>query len=124
MVQSRFNVPDEDPEGMDLPCLDEGAKFDQEKSRYDLIDPYALDVLAQIYTYGANKYTDNNWRKGMRYGRIFAAMMRHAWAFWRGEDNDPESGLPHLGHAMWQCLTLLHYHRFKIGEDDRIKLIL
>ena len=42
----------------------------------------------------------NNWRQGgMRWGQVFASLQRHLWAWWRGEDKDPESGLSHLAHA-------------------------
>jgi len=98
-----------------------GVKFDEGKNRYDLIPGYALDELAKIYTYGTKKYDDNNWRKGMKWGRIFGAMMRHAWAFWRGEDRDPESGLLHLAHAAWQCFTLMEYAKTHPELDDRFQ---
>lgn len=97
----------------------EGVKFDQGKNRYDLISGYALDELVKIYTYGTKKYDDNNWRKGMKWGRVFGAMMRHAWAFWRGESLDPESGLPHLAHAAWNCFSLMEYERIHPELDDR-----
>lgn len=99
----------------------EGSKFDEGKIRYDLIDAYALHELAKIYTHGSLKYADNNWRKGFKWSRIFGAMMRHAWAFWRGEDIDPESGHPHLASVAWTCFTLLNFSKYNIGEDDRIK---
>lgn len=98
-----------------------GVKFDEGKIRYDLIDAYSLEMLALVYTFGANKYSDNNWRKGFKWGRIFGAISRHIWAFWRGENDDPESKLPHLAHAAWGCFTLLNFNKFKIGEDERIK---
>ncbi len=97
----------------------EGVKFDEGKNRYDLIDSYALDELAKIYTYGTVKYDDNNWRKGLKFSRIFGALMRHSWAFWRGEDNDPESGLPHMAHAAWQCFTLINFSKYQKDLDDR-----
>jgi hypothetical protein len=99
--------------------LKEGVKFDQGKNRYDLIPGYPLDELAKIYTYGTTKYDDNNWRKGLAWGRLFGAMMRHAWAFWRGQSLDPESGLHHLAHAAWQCFALMEYERTKPELDDR-----
>lgn len=64
---------------------------------------------------------DNNWRKGMKWGRVFGALMRHAWAFWRGEDIDKESGHPHMAHAAWQCLTLMNYCKTHPELDDRVK---
>jgi len=98
-----------------------GIKFDGEKERFDLIPAQPLIELAKIYTYGAKKYEDNNWRKGVAWGRIFGALMRHLWAFWRGEDLDQESGLPHLAHAAWGCFTLLEYMNTQKTLDDRVK---
>lgn len=97
-----------------------GRKDDQAKSRYDLISPLALEQLARVLTYGAAKYNDRNWEKGIAYSRVFAAIMRHLWAWMRGEDTDPESKLPHLAHAMCGCHFLLHFVESKrTGLDDR-----
>ncbi len=59
--------------------------------------------------------------KGTRWGRYYAAAQRHLNAFWAGEDMDPESGLPHLAHAMWCCATLLDYSKDHKDMDDRKK---
>lgn len=99
----------------------EFQKHDTGKPRYDLIDPWALDILAQVYTYGAKKYSANNMNIGTHWSRYFAACMRHLWAFWRGEDEDPESGLPHLAHAAWSVFTLLRYTIDQREFDDRPK---
>lgn len=99
--------------------LANGVKYDEGKNRYDLIPPDALDELAKVFTYGTIKYEDRNWEKGMGWGRLFGAAMRHLWAFWRGEDKDPESGLHHLAHATWNCLCLLSMFMRKAGADDR-----
>lgn len=100
----------------------EGKKFDTGKRRWDLVPPAALDAVVEIYDFGAAKYADRNWELGINYGRVFAACMRHLWAFWRGEELDPESGKPHLAHAAWNCLALLHFEQNKEkygGFDDR-----
>lgn len=99
----------------------EGVKYDGGKLRYDLIPADALEELAAIYTMGAGKYEDHNWRKGMSWSRVFAALMRHAWAWFRGEDIDPESGLSHLAHAAWNCFTLINYAKTRPEFDNRIK---
>ena len=36
--------------------MSEGIKFDQNKTRYDLLAPDALEAIAQVFTYGAVKY--------------------------------------------------------------------
>lgn len=99
----------------------EGDKFDNSKTRYDLMSPIALEYLALVYTFGAVKYKDHNWRKGIRWSRIFGAIMRHLWAWMLGEDVDDESGLPHLAHAMWGCATLLEYAVICQDKDDRFR---
>lgn len=96
-----------------------GNKDDGEKPRVDLVPPEAVFALATVFTYGANKYSDRNWEGGMRWGRVFAAMMRHAWAWWRGEDLDPESGYPHVWHVLACAAMLVTYWDRKVGEDDR-----
>lgn len=98
---------------------EEGKKFDNGKLRFDLMPVDSLMELAGVYTYGAAKYDDRNWERGIAWSRVFAAMMRHAWAFWSGEDNDPESGLPHMAHAAWCCMALIHYAHFNRELDDR-----
>ena len=99
----------------------EGKKNDEGKLRYDLIPTYALEELARVYTIGARKYADNNWRKGFRWGRIFGALMRHAWSWWRGERLDPVDGQHHLASVAWTAFTLMEFEKKGIGEDDRIK---
>jgi hypothetical protein len=98
-----------------------GVKYDSGKLRYDLIPVGPLQTLAQVYTMGAEKYADDNWRQGLPWKRIYAALQRHLNAFWGGEDFDSESGLPHLGHAAWGCFTLLEYLNTKRSFDDRVK---
>lgn len=96
-----------------------GVKYDDGKPRWALMPAYSLEEVAKVYTFGATKYADNNWRKGMLWSRTFSAIMRHAWAFWRGETLDPETGLHHMAHCAFGCLTLIEYTRKKTPTDDR-----
>lgn len=97
----------------------EGRKDDEQKLRYDLLSPIALEELVKVYTQGAEVYGDRNWEQGIKYSRIFAAIMRHLWAWYTGENLDKKSGLNHCAHAAWGCFTLIHY-QFKRKEfDDR-----
>jgi len=98
----------------------EGAKFDANKERFDLLPSYPLWELVRIYTYGAQKYDPENWRKGMPWGKLFSACLRHLYKWWMGEDCDKESGLHHLAHAAFQCFALMEYQRLKVGKDDRM----
>jgi hypothetical protein len=101
----------------------QGVKHDQGKARYDLLPPEALAGLAEILGYGAAKYAPHNWRKGMDWSRVFAAAQRHVWAYWTGEDTDPESGLPHIDHALCCLAFLSAYQKAGLGTDDRNNLL-
>jgi hypothetical protein len=96
-----------------------GGQKGQKVARYDLIPPEALDAVAQVYGMGARKYEDNNWRKGYAWSLSFAALMRHAWAFWRGETYDRESGLHHMAHAVFHALALIQNTTDYPNYDDR-----
>jgi hypothetical protein len=100
----------------------QGTKDDAGKPRFSLAPAEALTAIVEVFTYGAVKYTPDNWRNGMNYRRMMDAAERH-WSAWKlGEKTDPESGLHHLAH-MGCCVMMLlswelcprRYRRF----DDR-----
>ena len=96
-----------------------GIKHDGDKLRWDLLPYAALSDVAAVFNLGAEKYTAWNWMGGMPYSRVFNSAQRHLLAFWSGEDNDPESGEPHIAHAAANLLFLLTYAKQGIGSDDR-----
>lgn len=56
---------------------------------------------------GALKYGRTNWRhSGVKASIYFDACNRHMAAWFEGEDNDPDSGIPHLGHAL-ACIAII-----------------
>lgn len=98
----------------------QGTKFDNGKPMMDLLDPYAIEQLALVLTFGANKYAAHNWRGGIQTSRLIAAALRHIFAYLKGEDKDPESGLPHIAHAMCCCMFILGLSS-NTNLDDRYK---
>ena len=87
-----------------------GVKFDSGKPQYGLFPPFALEEVAKVLTYGAQKYMPNNWRHvDNSPKRYFDAAQRHMWAIARGEFNDSESGYPHAAHAATCLLFLMEY---------------
>lgn len=97
----------------------EGRKDDGDKPPHHLIAPEIQDALAQVLAFGARKYAPRNWEKGMAWSRPFSALMRHMWAWWRGEHSDPETGMSHLWHAACCLMFLVAYEQRKAGRDDR-----
>jgi len=96
-----------------------GQKHDSGKVRLELLSAAALEDVAQVMTFGAVKYGDHNWRGGFKWTRIIGAVLRHIFAWMRGVDKDPESGLNPLAHAMCGLMFLLEFYHTKAGEDDR-----
>lgn len=99
--------------------LAEGVKFDNDKNRIELLPSEAIEKIAEVFTLGAKKYEDDNWRKGISWRRVFGAMMRHMWAWARGVDKDPEWGKSHLAHAGACLFFLLWYEDHRREFDDR-----
>ncbi|HEY6022243.1 MAG TPA: dATP/dGTP diphosphohydrolase domain-containing protein [Candidatus Paceibacterota bacterium] len=53
------------------------------------------------------KYGRSNYRViGVRASIYFDALIRHVYAWFEGEERDPDSGLPHLSHAL-ACLAII-----------------
>ena len=94
-------------------------KQDGGKPRMDLIAPEMMTALGEVLAFGAAKYAPRNWERGMSWGRCFGALMRHMWAWWRGEACDPETGFSHLWHASCCLMFLVAYEARGAGTDDR-----
>jgi hypothetical protein len=101
------------------------GRFNENKIRYDLMPPWGVEQIAKVYTYGTIKYDDDNWWKGLKWKKdVLGCVFRHVWKWVRGEKVDDESGLHHLAHAAWNCITLMEYERCDIGTDDRVPYVL
>ncbi|WP_127109897.1 dATP/dGTP diphosphohydrolase domain-containing protein [Pararhodobacter zhoushanensis] len=117
MKGNQWNAADADFRDQDI--LTAAVKADDSKPRYDLIPPEALEALAEILTFGAAKYAPRNWECGFRWGRVFAALMRHLWAWWARSGPDAETGRSHLWHALACLVFLIAFEARATGEDDR-----
>ena len=95
-------------------------KNDNDKVRMELLPEMALVEVAKVFTFGSKKYGDMNYMKGMEWSRLIGAVRRHTSAFLLREDNDPESGIPHLAHAVAGLLMLLEYQKRALGTDNRV----
>lgn len=125
-------------------------RYNTGKLKWSLIHWDSIVSMVRVLMYGAHKYSvfedekgniitgaeispdaatklkvsssgQQNWRKGLSVTECSESLMRHLLAFMEGEDNDPESGLSHLGHI--QCNAMfLQYARDNMPElDDRFK---
>ena len=103
-----------------------GGQKGSKEERYDLIPTEPPRLLATLYGRGAQKYDDDNWRRGYDWKLSYAALQRHINQFWSGEDIDPETQVPHVINAAWHCFTLAQFmidhpeydNRYKVGTTN------
>lgn len=108
-----------DPSG--LPLSAPGAKADEGKVMGGLLLDFAhaLELVAEVGTHGAEKYSRGGWvavDDGQR--RYLDAAMRHLLKLGKGEQDDADSGLPHLAHIAWNFLAVLDLQRRDLAHDD------
>ena len=98
----------------------QGVKYDGEKPKMHLLPPKAINEVAKVLTFGAQKYDEENWRKlEDLQSRYSSGALRHIFAHLDSEDLDPESGLSHLAHAICCLLYKLEIEleNAKIEEE-------
>lgn len=100
---------------------EKGIKHDQGKNRLELLSSHAIEEIGKVLTFGAKKYADHNWRGGLTYSRCLGATFRHLFAYLRGENKDPETGLSHISHALCELMFLSDFEHTRPDLDDRYK---
>lgn len=73
--------------------------------------PKSISHVAAHFTKGSLKYPDledhrANWELGYDFSLSFDALCRHLFAWWHGEDIDPETGSHHLDAVSFHALVL------------------
>lgn len=98
-----------------------GKRYNQGKAPMSMVIEarYALEGLSQVLAFGAEKYARGNWHKGLKHTEIADSLLRHLSAYLAGEDNDPESGLPHVDHIQFNAMALAEMYRTHPELDDR-----
>lgn len=91
-----------------------GRKFDQEKPQMALLPPHALEAVARVLTYGAQKYERDNWKyvPDGEY-RYRNAAFRHFNEILKGNLVDEETGEHHLAHAI--CCLMFELDAYESG---------
>jgi hypothetical protein len=101
--------------------MEQAKRYNGGKLRWSLVDFRSLEPLVRVLEYGAEKYDDDNWKKGLPFKQVCESIMRHLLAFMRGESLDYESGQPHTAHIMANCMFLEYYFTSGLNSkfDDR-----
>jgi hypothetical protein len=93
----------------------EFTKHDTGKPGFDFVAEFDTELggVNSVLTFGAGKYGKDNWKKADEAGvrRCKSAAIRHILASLRGEHFDPETGYPHLYHALCGILFSAWHER-------------
>ncbi len=108
-------IPTENPEAKtEKPAAEnpeaetECLKYDDGKPRWELLPLPDIEDIVKVYTFGAQKYGPDKWRKlNNGFKRYKAALLRHLVSFEKGEEFDHESHLPALAHMAWNAIAML-----------------
>ena len=81
------------------------------KARMELIPWELMMRVADWYALGAEKYGDNNWRRGQPQSACFGCALRHLikWSLgWKDED--------HLAAVIWNVLSLMNVETYYLDN--------
>lgn len=109
--------------------MEKGMKNDRKdhKLRWDLLPLQEIEDIVEVYTAGAEKYSDNSWQHLKDgYNRYKAALLRHLAECDKGNFTDPDTGCKHLGQVAWNAIAMLYYYNnspVSIGDMQKSKEI-
>jgi len=117
-------------------------RYNENKPQWSLVDFDSLEPLVRVLKYGAHKYSifidkdgkeilgaditleeaklmncvssgKENWKLGFDNNKLLESLARHLFALMKGEINDPESGLPHIGHLLCNGMFYSYHNEVK-----------
>lgn len=97
-----------------------------DKAPLHLLVPSPLATASRAMQSGAEKYGAFDWRRtGLGREAVCAKVLRHVFAVLAGEENDPESGLPHMAHVLANAMVYEDcrerglFRKLAVGDDLR-----
>lgn len=107
----------------DHPAAASGAK--REKLHEPPYDLFPFEETVKAYTrvaeFGAKKYEPWNWSKGLARVQLLCSLLRHTFAYLRGEALDKDSGLLHTDHILWNAVALSHNVHWNLEDGRRVE---
>lgn len=107
---------------VELPDGNPKTVYGMSKPGIEGVPPAPLLMVGEVMRLGIRKYGLTNWRHDPISASVYYnAAMRHLLSWWDGQNADPESGLPHLAHAIACMMIVLDAGSTGDLIDDRPK---
>jgi len=103
------------------PKMGGGLRHNTGKAELSYVPSSTLFAISKVFMYGAQKYSPNNWRRGMSWTSVYNCLQRHLLKWYDGEELDDESLVPHLYHIIANAAMLIEYAETYKDGDDRFK---
>lgn len=84
-------------------------RYNKGKLKWSLVHWGSLAPMVEVLMFGAEKYSPDNWKKGLDKKEILESMVRHLTALMDGESHDKESGLHHIGHILCNAMFYSYF---------------
>lgn len=98
-----------------------GLRKDSGKLRIDLIPAEVEAELAAVLTFGARKYAERNWERGMPWSKAYGPLRRHLNEWARGKRVDKESRCRTMAHVLCNVVFLLAWELRGMTEFDDVE---
>lgn len=93
--------------------------------RYILHYPRTIELVSRILEGGAAKYEEMNWKKGGNTDESYIdAAMRHLVAFVNGGTFNEDYGTHHLGHCIWNLMTMFELNGHEIMDKKKFDKVI
>jgi hypothetical protein len=104
--------------------MEQADRYNKGKLRWSLVNFKAIEEMVKVLEFGAEKYDDDNWKKGLPYKEVCESAMRHLLAFMEGHTLDEETHLTHTAHVMANMMFLQFYMDQEMDQfDNRVHKI-
>jgi hypothetical protein len=99
---------------------EKALRYNDGKLKWGLVHFKSLEPMVRVLMFGAQKYSVDNWKKGLNNIEILESMQRHLAALMDGELCDVESGISHMGHI--QCNAM--FYNYFLDKNKAAPLVI
>lgn len=98
----------------------QALRYNANKLDWSLVHNQALEPMVRVLMFGAEKYSPDNWKKGMPKKEILNSLRRHVNDLMDGIEFDKDSGLHQIGHIMCNCMFYSFFEQ-GLGSEQAMR---